>query len=88
MTGDAAKFDGGWAPEGVSREEFGRFVDETLKDIEKQGPQWETGQKGDDREAYIKQLEAEVAILRGSTSWKMTGPVRAVGRLLGRGKDD
>jgi hypothetical protein len=88
MTGDAAKFDGGWAPEGTSREEFAQFVDEQLKDMDKQGPQWESGQKGDDREAYIKQLESELEMLRASTSWKMTSPVRAVGRLLGRGKDE
>jgi hypothetical protein len=88
MTGDAAKFDGGWAPEGTSREEFARFVDDELKDMDKQGPQWEANQPGDDREAYIRQLEAEVEMLRGSTSWRMTEPVRAVGRLLKRGKED
>jgi len=88
MTGDAGKFDGDWAPPGVSREVYADIVGESLRDIEKEGPQWESGQPGDDREAYIKQLEAELEMLRRSTSWKMTGPVRAVGRLLGRGKDE
>ena len=88
MTGQAERFDGQWAPEGMTSDEYSQVVHEALKDIEKQGPEWEAGQVTDDREAYIKQLEAEVALLRGSTSWKMTGPVRAVGRLLGRPKEE
>jgi hypothetical protein len=82
MTGDAAKFDGEWAPEGVARDEFARVIHEQLKDMDKQGPQWEAATPAEDREAYIRQLEAEVAMLRASSSWKMTRPVRAVGRLL------
>lgn len=87
-TGEAARFDGEWAPEGTSREEFARFVDASLKDMEKQGPHLEIGSVTGDREAYIRRLEAEVALLRGSTSWKMTSAVRAMGRLLARGKDE
>ena len=87
-TGQAERFDGQWAPEGMTADEYSQVVNDALKDIEKQGPEWEAGQTTDDREAYVKQLEAEVALLRASTSWKMTGPVRAVGRLLGRPKEE
>ena len=34
----------------------------------------------------IRRLEAEVAALRASTSWRMTRPLRAVAGLLGRGR--
>lgn len=34
----------------------------------------------------IQALRTEVALLRGSTSWRLTSPLRAVGRLIkGRG---
>jgi len=51
MTGDPAKFDGAWAPEGTSREEFARYSDDAIRDMDKPGPRWESGQPGDDPEA-------------------------------------
>ena len=84
MTGDAAKFDGEWAPEGTPREEFADYIDTALKGMDKAGPHLAAGEQDDPREAYIRRLEAEVEMLRASTSWKITEPVRAVGRLLKR----
>ena len=47
-----------------------------------------TGQGGSGREAgrdaRIAALEAEVALLRASRSWRLTAPLRAIGRSLGR----
>lgn len=36
----------------------------------------------DDGQARIRALEAELAVLRASTSWRATGPLRRIGRLL------
>jgi hypothetical protein len=85
-TGDAARFDNGWAPEGMSREDFARFVDEQLKDMEVQGEHLAAQPEIDHREAYIRELETEVKLLRSSTSWRLTKPVRALGRLFDFGR--
>jgi len=85
-TGDAARFDNSWAPEGITREEFARFVDEQLKDMEVQGEHLAVQPEIDQRETYIRELETEVKLLRSSTSWRMTKPVRVLGRLFDFGR--
>jgi hypothetical protein len=81
MTGDAARFDGAWAPAGVSRDAFAQFVDHSLRDLEKPGTHL-AGVQQDARDTYIKELETELAVLRRSASWRLTQPVQALRRLL------
>ena len=85
-TGQSERFDRAWVPDGMTTAQFWPVIEEALKDLEKAGPDWASGSVTD-REAYIRRLEAEIALLRGSTSWQVTRPVRAVGRILGR-RDD
>jgi hypothetical protein len=82
MTGQASRFDGAWAPEGTTREAFATFVDDSLRDLEKQGVHLEAETVLDAREMYIRELETELARLRSSASWRMTRPVRALRRLV------
>jgi hypothetical protein len=39
-TGQSARFDGAWAPEGMTKGEFNQVVEAALSDIEKNGPRW------------------------------------------------
>ena len=83
-TGQSARFDDGWAPEGVSRAAYAAHVDEALQGLEKEGPEWKQGDVADQRDETIGLLAAELALLRGSTSWRLTRPLRMLGRLLKR----
>ncbi len=83
-TGQNERFDGTWAPEGTDKTEFSKLVDQIVDNIEKEGPEWETDPINDDRDAIIRNLQAELTLLRISSSWRMTEPVRAVLRLLRR----
>jgi hypothetical protein len=82
-TGDTTLFDGGWAPPGESREIYARYIDETLSDLQVPGPQHEPPRPEPDR---IALLEQEVALLRASTSWRITRPLRAIGSIFRRRK--
>jgi hypothetical protein len=81
-TGDTTLFDGGWAPPGESRDAFAQYIHETLSDLEKPGPQHAPQQLEPDR---VAGLEKEVAVLRASTSWRITRPLRAIGGVFRRG---
>lgn len=75
IAGDAALFDNDWTPE------RGTAVPTGTK------PTMPTPVSRDfgHLENHIKSLEKEVALLRASTSWRITEPLRVVGRLFGRG---
>jgi hypothetical protein len=77
-TGDAALFDGTWAPPGESREAFAAEIHEQLRDLETPGPQHAPPSEAN------QHLLDEIAILRASTSWRMTRPLRAIGGLFRR----
>ena len=82
-TGDTTLFDGGWAPPGESRDAFAQYIHETLSDLEKPGPQ-HAPQLPESAKTAV--LEQEVALLRASTSWRITRPLRAIGGVFRRGK--
>ena len=85
-TGQSERFDTRWAPDGVDADAFSKISDEIVENIEKSNPLWEDFVP-DDRDACIRHLGAEISLLRTSPSGKLTRLVRAVGRLLGLGKD-
>jgi hypothetical protein len=84
MTGDPALFDQLWAPPDYSREAFGKVVEEALRSFEPPGPQHvpaaTTAVAVASQDSHA--LQAEIELLRASTSWRITGPLRAIGRLV------
>ncbi len=84
MTGRAELFDNAWAPEGQSPEAFNRLVAEQLKDMEKpKEGRYAVGAATLTREP---DLQAEISALRNSTSWRLTAPLRGIGRVLRGGR--
>jgi hypothetical protein len=85
-TGNPALFRGDWTPPGDSPEAFERNVAAVLEGLEKPAttnpaPHPVATAAPD---SHIQALEAEIRMLRASSSWRVTTPLRAVGRLFRR----
>jgi len=85
MTGDSALFNNEWTPPNETKESFNLIVENALRSLEKPSPERaaaleiEPSQAEHDR---VRRLEAEINALRTSTSWRITMPLRALGRIF------
>lgn len=87
MTGEAARFDNNWTPPGEQKEEYAGKVDAILGALETPSLTLAPNAPAPAGHAGVimqaeESLREEIAALRSSTSWRLTGPVRAVGRLF------
>lgn len=85
MTGDPKLFSNEWAPPDHTAESFSQVVAGALSGLEVPGSPTIMSASPDRQIAdnhRAAMLEAEVQLLRQSTSWRLTSPLRAVGRLF------
>lgn len=90
VTGDPALFRNEWVPPGETAESFTLAIENTLQSMDKPGPDQVPSRVNDEplhepREAkrdHGGTLETQIAALRASTSWRITLPLRAVGKLF------
>jgi hypothetical protein len=86
LTGDPALFSGSWAPPGKTSEEFDQVVAAALQDMEipegspRPPPDAPNPTAGAAPASRIAALEAELRLLRTSSSWRLTAPLRALRR--------
>ncbi len=85
-TGNPALFSNEWAPPGHTTDSFHHVVAEALSGLQVPGPAMQAAlpAPAQDLATELQALQTEVTLLRRSTSWRLTAPLRAIGRLFRR----